>query len=706
VVTGTRYYLYQDNQVVGPHTPAEIAAMGLDPATYVCVEGAEEWLALSQVPELLVPPTSANVIASPIISTSNIEITEKKKIFIIHGRGNTMDDALGRLISLVLVKFRYYQAGFYVDADNSNFARYVLYDSHTNPYTALFDRILTGKLILAPLYPPPGDWRPDATWTKLSDFKIPTKLETYGAPIGASGKKKEWADNFFQAVWTDAARLFGVPITSQPGLAMALTELRTGLRPAEGGLCIERELKENIRARFAPLGIDPEAFIAFLVEFQRLGDAGGDLDTIASNALYGAWIMQAWEAKYGRSPRYGRDYEFDFVNYHQSFLHLARHKNCEIYLPDFPMDAIPDLEEAARALIETGSFLVRVDDHHPMSQEKLDLLARLKNEGLIGDFVMSGPLKGAEEQPREERTCGADLVYKAMLEKTGFATPGLDELRRLAHQQDLHFVADPDDRTHPDYMAIDLSKLIGSKHSRIDMAQQLAFVRTHEEMRAIMETTGWRGIVDDYEKALEEVLPKLDPCVARIEFLDPKDVERRRGSLGWISKLGKILRAITFGKVDIELKAIRKRHPDDVHRILMTLGPFQTRKEHRINIASALNYLKRYHRYDYFFYAWGSSLLSTRRFNEEDQALDLSVLMPIIGGPGDGGHSSAATCKPPSNAAWPSERFERLKKSNFLDYAKYIGGRIAKGTGMQIVHVMMLEERDRDFPDGLGAPKK
>jgi hypothetical protein len=697
-VSSSNYFIFYNGEVAGPYPPGDIRSWNLDPSTQVCADGSEEWRLLSQIGELLPPPSAAAVARSPIALAEGapVEITEKKKIFIIHGRGNTMDNAFRLLIPLIRVKIRYYHAEFYVDTENAGFVRYILNESHDGPWVQLFDRILIGKIVIAPFYPPPGDWTPDATWAKLSEYKISAKFEHYGVPVSEGGTRRAWCDQFFARIWTDASALLGSPVTSQPALAQALSELRQSLRPPDGGMWLESEYKDAIRAHFSPRGLNPEPFIQLLLEFQRLNDAGGDLDTIASNALYGAWTMQAWQVKYGRPPRYGRDFEFDFVNYHQSFLHLARHKNCEIYLPDFPMDAIPDLEEAAKAIIGAGSYLVRIDDHHPMGKDRMDLLERLKAEGFFGDFVMSGPVKGTE-QANEDKTCGADLVHREMIARRGFDSPGLEELRRLAHQQDLHLIEDPDDRSHPDYLAIDLSKLIGSKHSRIDMAQQLMQVRTYDEMRGIMESTGWRRIVDEYEETLERVLPKLDACMARIEFVDPADLTAAKAQLGFIGKIGPILKVLTFGTVDLVADALRKRTPEFVHRIHMTLAPFQSRKEPRVNVASAIGYMKRHFRFDYFFYAWGSSLLTTRRYNDKDQVLDLSQLMPIIGGPGDGGHSSAATCKPPSNSAWPAARFAKLKKDNFLDYAKYIAGRVEAGTGVQIVSVTMLTEADREF---------
>ena len=690
------YYIFYEGKIVGPYPSEQILQWNLAADTQVCIEGTEEWLLLSQAPELLAQPDSGSSLPSPYVkqdSTSN-----RKSIFIIHGRGNTLDNAFRLLIQLVRTKIRFYQGCIFADSENSNFVRFLLYDTHSNPYTLLFDRIIVGKIALCPFYPPPENWIPDSTWTKLSEFKVTDKLETYAVPQGIAGEgKRKWCDEFFQAIWQDASKMLGQVITSQPALSETLEGIRSRLMPPDGGMYLEKEYKIAIQNYFSERGLNPEPFQELLLEFQRLNDAGGDLDTIASNALYGAWFMQWFEKQNVVPPRYGKDFEFDFVNYHQSFLHLARHKNADIYLPDFPMEAIPDLEDASRALREVGSRFVRIDDHHPLDSKQIELLERLKSEGLAGEYMMSGPIKGEGEQAEEERTCGSDLVHRAMLEGTEFDAPGLDELRRLAHQQDLHLIKDPDDREHPDYLAVDLSKLIGSKYSRIDMTQQLMFVRSYVSIREIMNTTGWRQIVDEYEVELERTCPKLEENLALIEYLVPEDIEEYRGSMGAASMLGSIVKKITFGKVDLELKAIQSKLPSRTHKILITLAPFQSRKEHRINVASAINYLKRYYSFDYFFFAWGSSLLTTRRFKDEDTTINLSEFMPIMGGPGDGGHASAATCKPPSNAAWPAHRFSKLNRHNFLDYANYIAGRIKEGLKHEIVSVRSITIKDRDI---------
>jgi len=69
-------------------------------------------------------------------------------------------------------------------------------------------------------------------------------------------------------------------------------------------------------------------------------EGGGDLDTVSSNAFYMAWAQNSLKEELGRDPVYGEDYEFDFMNYSEGVRHLAVHSGCDIYLPDFPIDAL------------------------------------------------------------------------------------------------------------------------------------------------------------------------------------------------------------------------------------------------------------------------------------------------------------------------------------------------------------------------------
>jgi len=74
-------------------------------------------------------------------------------------------------------------------------------------------------------------------------------------------------------------------------------------------------------------------------------EAGGDLDTISSNVFYTVWAKDEIGRLKGSEALRGADYDYDFVNYSEGLSHLAVHSGCDVYIPDFPIDALsPRLE--------------------------------------------------------------------------------------------------------------------------------------------------------------------------------------------------------------------------------------------------------------------------------------------------------------------------------------------------------------------------
>ncbi|MBN2053271.1 hypothetical protein JW905_00020, partial [bacterium] len=179
----------------------------------------------------------------------------------------------------------------------------------------------------------------------------------------------------------------------------------------------------------------------------------------------------------------------------------------------------------ARALIEDDFLyladndvrIVRIDDHHPYTPGILELLRDLKRRGYLEEIQLSSLEKG-QEQPKEEQKCGADLIYETFIQGTAADNHGLAYLRDLAHVQDLHIEFSP--------LAIELSKLIGSKFSKVEMAAGLSRVRDGDEMHRIMQSTGWGENVRKYDAGLVKVLPRLLETLSCIE-LSETPPERR-----------------------------------------------------------------------------------------------------------------------------------------------------------------------------------
>ena len=300
------------------------------------------------------------------------------------------------------------------------------------------------------------------------------------------------------------------------------------------------------------------------------------------------------------------------------------------------------IERQFRELYDKEIIFSSVDDHHPYTQEIFDLLKKLEEEGVIKHIQIASLPRG-QELPIEKQTCGSALVYKDRIEGKPWDNPGLAELRRIAVLQDLHIELEP--------LALELSKLIGSKFSKVELATGLADeIKDYDSMRNIMQNTGWDKKVEEYEAGLDKVLPRTEQVLGRIDFHKPENVD---------------------AKV----------------RIMAGISPFSDAKkgETQINVASAIGYWmgKKGYPADYIFYCYGSHLMTTRKPNENETSLNLSTVCQAMGTKADGGHSGAATCKPASNPNFPLEQLDKVRDTNFLQYLEYLGGVVADFSGLK-----------------------
>jgi len=319
--------------------------------------------------------------------------------------------------------------------------------------------------------------------------------------------------------------------------------------------------------------------------------------------------------------------------------------------------ALTMIERQFRQLKENDIRIASIDDHHPYTPEILELLKKLEKEGIIGHIQVHSLPRG-EEMPIEEQECGATLIYKDRIEGKPWDNPGLQELRRISRLQDLHIEIEP--------LALELSKLIGSKFSKVEMARGLAEgIHDHDTMRKIMESTGWDQRVKEYEEGLERVYPRTEQILGRIILRKPAE-------------------------------------PGATVTIMAAVSPFCDAKkgEVQINVASAIGYLMGRKDYpaDYIFYCYGSHLMTTRKPNEEETSLNLSTMCQHIGTKADGGHSGAATCKPVSNPAFPVKRLDKVRDTNFLEYLEYLAGKVADYSGLDPVSVAEVKVEEYTEP--------
>ncbi len=337
------------------------------------------------------------------------------------------------------------------------------------------------------------------------------------------------------------------------------------------------------------------------------------------------------------------------------------------------------IEKDFKILKKNNIDMIRIDDHHPWTKEIIDLLNKLKDKGYIKENItMSGPPRG-EEQEKEEQKCGTDLIYESLIKETEFDNSGYKKLCYLAHVQDLHIKEDE--------LAIDLSKLIGSGFSKIEMVEKLSSVISNMDMKRIMQKNGWDKVVKQYEKSLDEVLPRVEKNIVKVTLLNKPKNNNYNCNLG-IYNLLKPLGLFKKNK-DGWIRKLYQWNTKNRLDVYMALSPFTDRKagEAKINVASSINYLKNKYKMDYFFYCYGSMLMTTRKVNPKKKGVNLSSLVAYLGTKADGGHPEAATGKPSSNPAFPQKLFAKVNDSNFFEYSVYIGNKTSEFSNKELVDI-------------------
>lgn len=343
------------------------------------------------------------------------------------------------------------------------------------------------------------------------------------------------------------------------------------------------------------------------------------------------------------------------------------------------------IERMFRFLKENDVNVVSIDDHHPYNPEVLSLLEKLAAEGVIGSVHIHAAPRGVDEAD-EEKKCGADLIYEKMVKDQRWDNPGLKHLRDIAHVQDLYLPRQfwpesmgPKDRG----LGIEISKLIGSSFNKIEMTMELSKLDSRESLENIMSSTGWDKFVKEYEDGLRKVLPRTETNMGHMLFIRKPDGADYEKSLGFKDKLRIFFSAPKDpGERDAFIKELYAKNPKNRLVIMAALSPFTNAKlgETKINVASAINYLLHEKKYyaDYFFYCYGSQIMTTRKPNNEDETINLSTLMQHIGTKADGGHKGAATCQPLSNPKFPKKRLLKVGDRNILEFFYYIAGKVCE----------------------------
>lgn len=352
-------------------------------------------------------------------------------------------------------------------------------------------------------------------------------------------------------------------------------------------------------------------------------EEGGDLDTVSSNVFYGVW------ARHHRVP-----HEFAFVQYHDGLLKtLWEFENTDFYIPDLPLDTVPDIEGDIRTLASRGGRIIHYLDHHPWTNWQIELLNRLKSEGLLERYAMAGARKG-EQLPKGVQACGAELVYDAVIRGQPWDTEGLLELRRITRLQDLNIEDNP--------IAARLSKMIGYGYPKHAMVTALRTIREPEDLPKLMQGMGWDLFVAENDDKIARVLPRLKTNLCEIKFRSTDGHDD--GSRVW--------------------------------KIVCCLVPKVYPGEPMPNVSAAIRYLKETIEMDYFFYCYGSRGLTTRKVTHQPGVINLGSMVEKVCTPRDGGHPEAASGRPQGNSFFPKDRLSYITGRNFIWYCRYLSQRL------------------------------
>jgi len=248
----------------------------------------------------------------------------RKKIFIIHGKAISLQEAIKLVLDSISGKVNYYNQKYYVMKNFSRAIRYIVYENPTNLFIQQLERILITKILISEFYIE-SSFKPDEEWVALSDFILKNKFESYEIKKDPK-ERKQFCESMFIKACEDFAKIICCPEPTKDGIYQYLQYFYDMLGNDTEGKYLEKDAEAVLRQVVAENGGNADAFVSGLREIVRNAEVGGDLDTIASNTLYGYWAICSIPLETGDQPIYGRDFEFDFMNYHDGMLHLnARH---------------------------------------------------------------------------------------------------------------------------------------------------------------------------------------------------------------------------------------------------------------------------------------------------------------------------------------------------------------------------------------------
>jgi len=534
-----------------------------------------------------------------------------KKLIVIHGWGGSYADAANRIGELLYFDCYWEKGSFMVPRRIATMIRHLLNLPKPDHYTQVLQKLTISHFISSKSTP--KDIDPNQDYTGFSESRLRQDFSHFGMPISPSARSKRAAQIKKQAE-KDLSPIMQI-----------INVLQEIWSSTEGHNQTEKESRDMIEKQSKAAGLS-NSILPLLEMLREMHESGGDLDTVASAAFYAHWAITEAKQK-NRQLVYGKDYEFIFVNYHESMRHMAKYAPADLYVADLPIGAFPHLEEEIPYLNERGVHIARFEDHHPYPADRRKKLEELVEDGSLGFLALSGPLLNEELPKEEEPQCGADMVYNNLIAGTSADTDGTKRLRTATHGED--FVTNRTD------FGILLTNLIKGGICKVELAQILVESMQNDDAQQRLTDRGWAQLPSIWHKDIEEVAGTLTDNVVYITLAENKT------------------------------------------KIVCALAAHAAPGKPRLTTGKAVEFFARnYPDADYIFYCFGSSIMVARRLNHADTQINLGSLMPFLGTDSDGGHAGAAVCRPDANQHYPTQILGRINKSNFTQFVRYLSTRL------------------------------
>ena len=538
----------------------------------------------------------------------------RSALIVIHGWGGTLLEAAARVTELLHVESFRQDGAFLVPRRQAALIRHLLNEPSEDANVAALRKLAVSHFLLSPPIPQMENKQQRTDdFARFPEERLRQEFPSFGIPIAPASRRRR------------AGQLRAEAETVLNPVLDVLNHLLDTFRNDPDAERTEAAVRTRLR-ELTERSVLHASLLPLLEHLRGMHETGGDLDTVASAALYAHSIRGA-AVREGRECHYGRDYRFVFVNYHESLRHLEALAPADLYLADLPVGAFPGLAEDIRHLHQRGVHTARFEDHHPYRTEQRDALAQLQHDGVLGVLALSGPVQGTE-QPDEAQTCAADMVYANNVRNTTADTAGARRLREAAHGEDFVRGRTP--------LGILLTDLIKGGICKAELAQLL------------------------------------------VESMTGDDAMQRLGELGW---------ATLPARWKAEMDATAETILENISRITLAgsgttiiaaLAVHAEPGQPKLPTGKAIEFIARaFPDAQYAFYCYGSSLMVARRLDHADTALNMGSLMPSIGTANDGGHAGAAVCRPDANPAYPTRLLRKISSSNFTRFTRYLADRIA-----------------------------